>query len=141
MLADAGVTVLNDEAVRADAHFVVAGRKPAGDPERLSAREILQNADPEKDFILMIDHQPADLQSCADAGVGLHVSGHTHNGQIWPMNLIARLFRFNAVEYGRAAFGSMTAVVSSGVGGWKFTFRTAGHSEYVRITIHGANKN
>ena len=35
----------------------------------------------------------------------------------------------------------MTAVVSSGVGGWKFTFRTAGHSEYVRITIHGANKN
>ena len=141
MLADAGVTVLNDEAVRADAHFVVAGRKPAGDPERLSAREILQNADPEKDFILMIDHQPADLQACADAGVDLHVSGHTHNGQIWPMNLIARLFRFNAVEYGRAAFGPMTAVVSSGVGGWKFTFRTAGHSEYVRITIRGANKN
>lgn len=141
MLADAGVTVLNDEAVRADAHFVVAGRKPAGDPERLSAREILQNADPEKDFILMIDHQPADLQACADAGVDLHVSGHTHNGQIWPMNLIARLFRFNAVEYGRAAFGPMTAIVSSGAGGWKFTFRTAGHSEYVRITIRGANKN
>ena len=141
MLAGAGVTVLKDEAVRVDAHFVVAGRKPAGDPERLSAKKILQGADPGKDFILMIDHQPADLQACADAGVDLHVSGHTHNGQIWPMNLVARLLHFNAVEYGRAAFGDMTALVSSGAGGWKFTFRTAGHSEYVRITIHGANKN
>lgn len=141
MLADAGVTVLSDEAVRAGTHFIVAGRKPAGDPERLTAREILRNADPSEDFILMIDHQPADLQACADAGVDLHVSGHTHNGQIWPMNLVARLLRINAVEYGRAAFGSMTALVSSGAGGWKFRFRTAGHSEYVRITIHGANKN
>lgn len=42
MLADAGVTVLNDEAVRADAHFVVAGRKPRatlnGSPQGKSSK-------------------------------------------------------------------------------------------------------
>ncbi len=141
MLSDAGVTVLNDEAIRADTHFIIAGRKPAGDASRLSAKEILQGVNPDEDFILMIDHQPADLPACADAKCDLHVSGHTHNGQIWPMNLIARLFRFNQVEYGRASFGSMTAIVSSGIGGLQFTFRTAGHSEYVIITIHGSNKN
>lgn len=141
MLSEAGVTVLADEAVRIDTHFVVAGRRPAGDADRFSAAEILRDADPGEDFILMIDHQPAELQACADAGCGLHVSGHTHNGQIWPMNWIARLLRVNEVEYGRETLGGMTAIVSSGVGGWKFTFRTAGHSEYVMITIYGASKN
>lgn len=141
MLAGAGVTVLNDEAVRIGAHFVVCGRRPAGEAGRLPAKDILQDANPDEDFILLIDHQPADLQACADAGCDLHVSGHTHNGQIWPMNWIARLLHFNQVEYGRAAFGSMTAIVSSGAGGWKFTFRTAGHSEYVRISLHGTAEN
>lgn len=141
MLSEAGVTVLADEAVRIDTHFVVAGRRPAGEEDRLSAAEILRDADASEDFILMIDHQPADLQACADEGCDLHVSGHTHNGQIWPMNWIARLLRINEVEYGCETFGDMTAIVSSGVGGWKFTFRTAGHSEYVMITIRGANKN
>ena len=34
--------------------------------------------------ILVIDHQPKELQELADAGVDLDLCGHTHDGQMFP---------------------------------------------------------
>lgn len=136
-LTKAGVTVLTDESVLVNGYLRVAGRKNAADRSRLSAEALLKNANIGDEFVLMIDHQPAETSLCAAAGVDLLVSGHTHNGQIWPVNLISKAFRINEIEYGQKNVNGMQAVVSSGASGWGCAFRTAGRSEIVWITVSG----
>lgn len=133
----AGVTVLTDESVLLDDWLRIAGRKDAND-DRLPPDRLLSGADVKNEFILMIDHQPAETKALSEAGANLLVSGHTHNGQIFPVNLISRVFGINEIEYGQKKIGSMNAVVSSGVSGWGSAFRTAGKSEYVLIKVEPA---
>jgi len=64
--------------------------------------------------IILLDHQPFDLQQTADNGVALQVSGHTHGGQFFPGNLFARLV-FEKL-YGYTRIGNTHVYVTSGVG-------------------------
>lgn len=129
-----GVTVLTDESVLLDGWLRICGRKDAND-ERMTPGELLAGADTKKEFVLLIDHQPAETVEASEAGADLMVSGHTHNGQIFPVNVISVIFDINEIEYGHKKIGDMNAVVSSGVAGWSSAFRTAGKSEYVIINI------
>lgn len=132
-----GVTVLTDESILIDDWLRIVGREDAN-RDRKEIETLLNGADPEKEFILLIDHQPAETYVCSLNGADLLLSGHTHNGQIFPVNLISELFRINEIEYGHKKVGDMDAVVSSGVAGWGSAFRTAGRSEYVLIKIQGS---
>jgi hypothetical protein len=40
---------------------------------------------------ILLAHQPLSLREAIDAGVALQLSGHTHGGQLPPMNFLARL--------------------------------------------------
>ena len=132
-----GVTVLTDESILIDDWLRIVGREDAN-RERKDIETLLKGADAKKEFILMIDHQPAETYTCSLNGVDLLLSGHTHNGQIFPINLISELFMINEIEYGHEKINEMDAVVSSGVAGWGSAFRTAGRSEYVLIKVQGA---
>ena len=136
-LTKAGVTVLTDESIFIDGWLRIAGRKDANDRKRLSAKELLKDADAESEFIVLIDHQPAQTASCAEAGADLLLSGHTHNGQIWPIGPLSKLLKINEIEYGHEEIGDMDAIVSSGAAGWACAFRTGGRSEYVIIDVSG----
>lgn len=46
--------------------------------------------DPERPTILMY-HSPSDWEVARARGVGLMLSGHTHNGQVWPFTLLVKL--------------------------------------------------
>ena len=48
--------------------------------DRLSPDELLKDLDPNKP-ILVIDHQPKQLQELADAGCDIDLSGHTHDAR------------------------------------------------------------
>ncbi len=135
-LTQSGVTVLTDESVLLDDWLRIVGRRDAND-ERMTIETLLSGADTENEFVLLIDHQPAETKACAEAGADLLLSGHTHNGQIFPVNLISILFDINEIEYGHKKIGDMDAIVSSGVSGWGSAFRTAGKSEYVLIHVEG----
>ena len=41
--------------------------------------------------IILLDHQPSHLERAEEAGVALQLSGHTHNGQLWPLGLMAKI--------------------------------------------------
>ena len=41
--------------------------------------------------VLVLDHQPRKLEELAAAGVNVDLSGHTHDGQLFPGNLPVRL--------------------------------------------------
>lgn len=138
MLTRAGVNVLTDEVMLIDGYLRVAGRRDANERRRASPDTLLKGA-ARDEYIIMIDHQPAQVEEVARAGADLLLSGHTHNGQIWPISIISKLFRFNEIQYGHELIGGMHAVVTSGASGWGCAFRTSGASEYCIITITGEN--
>ena len=134
-LEDAGVRVLQDARTFLFGNFCVIGRSEAG-RSRLTENSLLRGLN-ESVYTVMIDHQPARTRECAQAGVDLLLAGHTHNGQIWPVNIISEILHINEIEYGHKTIGTMDAIVSSGASGWRCAVRTAGHSECVLITING----
>lgn len=137
LLTGAGITLLEDETVLIDDAFYLAGRldrqKPlTEDGGRLSPQELLENLDHTKPIIVM-DHQPKELQELADAGADLDLCGHTHDGQMFPGNLTVHLFWENACGYLQK--GQMHNIVTSGVGVWGPAMRVGTKSEICKITV------
>ncbi|MCD8021911.1 MAG: hypothetical protein LUF30_02655 [Lachnospiraceae bacterium] len=87
---------------------------------------------PDKPF-LVIDHQPSQLNELAAAGADLILSGHTHDGQMFPANLITRLGWMNS--YGKLEIGTATSIVTSGAGTWGPPIRIGTHNEVVEILV------
>lgn len=138
LLKDANITLLRDEAVLIDNSFYVYGRPDASRPgrgitTRKTPREIAAALDPSKP-LLVLDHQPKELQELADAGVDLDLCGHTHDGQVFPGTLIVRLFWENPCGYLQK--GQMHNIVTSGVGVFGPNMRVGTKAEICSITVH-----
>ena len=106
-----------------------AGRGPQG-PKPLA--ELLIGIDTLKPIIVM-NHQPFNLQEAVDAKVDLHLSGHTHNGQLWPV-----IFITNAMfelSYGYLKKGVTNFYVSSGYGSWGPPVRIGNRPEVVVFNL------
>ena len=76
---------------------------------------LLKDSDPEK-FTLLLKHRPR-LEKESIGQFDLQLSGHTHGGQIFPFNLITRLFYSRQRGLHRLDSGSML-YVSRGTGTW-----------------------
>jgi predicted MPP superfamily phosphohydrolase len=122
--------VLRDETVTVEGRLVIAGRKDrtaARFGENRGSVESLLEGAPKGLPVLLMDHQPRDLSEAEAAGVDLQLSGHTHNGQLFPFNLVTgRLFQ---VSRGWKTLGRMKVLVSSGVGTWGPPMRTSAAPE------------
>lgn len=119
-LRDAGIFLLEDEVRLIDGAFYLGGRK---DPDmarkeqdtRLPVEKLLMSLNRSVPMILM-EHQPKELKKAQSAGVDLLLSGHTHNGQMFPANLFLRFFWEN--PWGILKKGSMISAVTSGACVW-----------------------
>ena len=137
LLRDAGIRTLEDEAVLINDSFYLAGRRDYSSEKksgktRKSPQELVQGLDPEKPLIVM-DHQPRELQELADAGVDLDLCGHTHDGQLFPANIVTGLIWENA--YGHQKTGDMDHIVTSGAGIFGPYMRVGTKSEIVKISV------
>lgn len=139
-IEDAGITILQDELYPINNEIMLIGREDlsAGSGQR-SSIETLTAQIPESMFRLVLDHQPRETQECQACGCDLQLSGHTHNGQIWPAGYISKLA--NDVLYGQKSMGTYQIIVSSGIAGWGFPIRTEGRSEWVLITLNAQNRH
>lgn len=133
-LEDAGVRVLNDEAVLIDKRFWVVGRPDNMDAERLPTEKLLQKADTAQ-AIFLLDHRPDGVAAHADLPIDLQVSGHVHNGQVFPGNLVVRLL--NEIHYGHEKRNNTHFVVTSGYGFWGIPFRLGSQAEVWIIDVNG----
>lgn len=136
-LTEAGIQLLDDKALLIDDSFYLAGRKDPQrskkmDEERLSPDELLSGLDKSKP-ILVIDHQPKQLQELADAGCDIDLSGHTHNGQMFPGNLTTKLMWENS--WGEIKKDNMYSYVTSGVGIWGPAMRVGTDAEVMIIDV------
>lgn len=86
-----------------------------------------------KNPLILIDHQPMEMEEKQKAGVDFTISGHTHNGQNWPLNYIAKAsFK---ISNGYALMGNMHVFVSSGVGSWGPPVRFGTRPEIVQMDL------
>ena len=137
-LEKAGFTLLRDEYVLIDNAFYLYGRpdyeRPGrGIEERKTAQEITDNMDLSLP-VLVIDHEPRELQELADAGVDADLCGHTHDGQLFPGNITIKFLWENACGYLKK--DNMHNIVTSGVGLFGPNMRVGTKSEICDIVMH-----
>jgi len=80
-----------------------------------------------------MDHQPVDLEEAELQGVDLQLSGHTHHGQIFPLNLLMQ--KYFDIDWGYLRKGPYQIIVTSGYGTWGPPIRVGTSSEIVDISI------
>ena len=131
-----GVTVLRDESVLIDGRFYLIGRSDAGygRADRASADKLMKDLDRDI-YTVMLDHQPTDYDAEAAAGVDLVLSGHTHGGQLFPLEFIQPLVSQNDNVRGLVTRGGTDFIVTDGFSDWEVKFRTGCKSEYNIITV------
>lgn len=132
-----GLKILRDSVVKIDNSFWLVGRDDR-DKQRFTGRErkpleeLMQQVDTASPVILM-DHQPFYLEKAAALGVDLQVSGHTHHGQMWPLNYITSAMY--TVSQGYSMIDGMHTYVSNGVGTWGPPVRVGNRPEIVYLSI------
>ncbi len=132
-----GIRVLKDEMVTIKGGIQIVGRIDRDSyrfygKERLALNELMKQADTSKPVILL-DHQPYHLDESVKNGVDLQLSGHTHNGQMWPLNFItSKIFE---LSYGHLKKGNTHFIVSSGYGLWGPRVRSGSRSEILLINL------
>ncbi len=137
-----GIRLLNDTIVTLEGGIQLVGRLDRDSrrfygKERKKLSEIMSSADLSKPVILL-DHQPFDLDEARKNGVDLQLSGHTHNGQMWPLNLLTR--KIYELSHGYMKKGDTHYIVSSGFGVWGPRVRLGSRPEVLLVTLKFGNQ-
>jgi len=129
-LHKSGIKVLRDSAVVVNNSLLVIGRDDRTNSDRKPLASLIEGQDTGLP-VLVLDHQPHGLEESINNQVDLHLSGHTHNGQIFPFNhFVSRIY---GLGYGYRKTGNTHQYVSSGIGLWAAPIRLGTQSEIVRI--------
>lgn len=134
-LSKTKIKILNDEMVELDGLQLIGASYPAMGEKKDIKQFIssLKNFNQQAPNILLY-HTPYQADLIKDSGVDLQLSGHTHNGQIFPINLISRLI-YGKFVYGLNKLGNFTVYTSAGAGTWGPPMRTESKSEITVINL------
>ena len=137
-LEKAGIINLRDEYVTIDDRLIIYGRpdyeRPGrGIEDRRSPQEIMDFIGQTDLPVLVLDHEPRELDELAEAGVDIDLCGHTHDGQTFPGNIVCGLKWKNSCGY--KVFGDMDSIVTSGAGLFGPFMRLGTDSEVCEIIL------
>lgn len=133
----AGFRVLRDEHCEVLPGLRIAGvddpafRKRGKQDQAIAVGQALANRP--AGATVFLSHTPVLAERAAELGAGLMLSGHTHEGQIWPFKYLVRL-QFPLLR-GRYDVHGMTAIVGRGTGTWGPRMRLWSRSEILRVTL------
>lgn len=126
------IQLLQDSSVLIDEGVYIVGRDDKTNPNRKGIDDLVQNLEKSKPVILL-DHQPYELQEAVQNNIDIQFSGHTHNGQFFPINLIVKgLFEKG---YGYLKKDGTHVYVTSGLGLWGPQYRIGSQSEIVILNL------
>lgn len=132
----AGIQVLWDQAVTINNEFVIVGRNDDLERSRPSTVDLLKQVNTKLPVFLM-DHRPTEIELHADLPIDIQVSGHTHNGQVFPLNfIVSAIYR---LSYGYEKIGNGHFFITSGYGFWGIPMRLGSQSEVFIIDVKGKN--
>ncbi len=140
-LRAAGVTVLHDDWTYVADSFYLLGREDISGAnlsghKRKDLVSLMNGLNKNKPIILL-DHQPSELDEPLAQGIDLQLSGHTHQGQLFPVQfLTSKIFQ---IDYGYLRKDNLQVIVSSGYGTWGPPMRVGNKPEIVDITVNFEN--
>ena len=82
---------------------------------------------------ILLNHVPLGYEDAEKSGIKLQLSGHTHNGQMFPFTLFVKI-RFSKIS-GLYEIGKMKLYVSSGTGTWGPPMRLGSKNEITLINL------
>ncbi|MCO7222509.1 metallophosphoesterase [Klenkia sp. PcliD-1-E] len=136
-----GVDVLRNERVelgRGEAVFDLAGiddrtAASSGLPGHGADLDAALDGRDDTRPVVLLAHQPVQVEQARAAGVDLQLSGHTHGGQLWPFDY-AVLLDQPAVE-GLSRQGDTQLYVTAGAGYWGPPMRVGARPEVTVIEL------
>lgn len=135
LLKDSPIEVLDDKTKLVD-DLQIVGVTCLFD-RRMNFKESIYNQagyDKNKPSILLF-HEPRYINEAREVGIDLQLSGHTHNGQLFPGNILAQiLYRGYAYGVHRKKDG-YNLIVSAGTGTWGPPMRIGHRSEILLIKL------
>ena len=137
-LEKANIKLLRDEKTLINNNIYLYGRPDytklgRGITKRKTPEEITKDMKQEKP-IIVIDHQPKELDELSKAGVDLDLSGHTHDGQLFPGNILTKIMWENSCGYLKK--NNMHSIVTSGVGLYGPNMRVGTKPEITTIKVN-----
>lgn len=131
-IRNAGIIVLEDDLTEFEGVQII-GLKYRYDTDSTDLPILFNKLGVEKDKVnIVINHPPTGLESSSNAGIDLQVSGHTHNGQMWPINYIVKNI-YGDQTYGLSRYKDLQILTTRGVGTFGPPFRTFNQAEIVVI--------
>lgn len=115
--------------------ITLIGRDDRTNVHRKPLKNLMKQVDA-RHYTILLDHQPYHLEEAEQAGIDFQFSGHTHDGQVWPISWITRAMYEQS--FGSLRKGDTQYYVSSGMGIWGGKFRIGTQSEYVVLNITGS---
>ena len=133
----AGIKALDNESVLLDDSVWLVGRSDDVDQTRLSAKELMTQVDSNKP-VVFLEHRSSMMDEIKALPVDLHLSGHTHGGQIFPLTMLMNWLK--PLNYGTKTIEDTQFLVTSGYGIGAVPFRLGTRSEIWMITLTGKSE-
>ena len=125
-----GVNVLYEEGKEVG-DFYLAGRSYTfGNRKNI---EELSKGNINSKELIVLDHNPKESDELIKSKGFLQVSGHTHNGQFFPFNLITK--RIFKPDWGIRTENGSNIITTCGVGYWAIPIRFPSYTEIVEINV------
>ncbi len=121
-IRQANIHILSDDFVRIDDELILLGREDISAGDRRKPYASLVNPY-QSGALIVADHQPYDQDQLAVEQAALQLSGHTHAGQLWPLQMLYH-YGLNLPAYGEFDMPGTRLYVSAGVSDWRMPLRT-----------------
>jgi predicted MPP superfamily phosphohydrolase len=127
-LEEPGITLIGRDDWILETRQLPPSALPNAPGGRASLTALTAHADPSTPWILL-DHQPRKIDEAIAQKIDLQFSGHTHNGQFFPINFIVK--HLYKKPWGLLTEGTYSLIVSCGFGTWGPPTRFPGYAEIV----------
>ena len=125
------ITILEDSVVEIDNDLILVGRE---DVTRVARKAVSQlPAFSGEAYVICVDHSPYNYDDIKELKADLQLSGHTHAGQFFSMQMIYNMAGY--IANGEHDVGGNKVYVSPGIGGWYLPYRTEAHCQYEVIDL------
>jgi predicted MPP superfamily phosphohydrolase len=126
------ISVLRDTVVVLPNGVQIVGRDDRSNRRRKDLIQLMSGIDHSRP-VIVLDHQPVEIDSAVEAGADLLLCGHTHNGQVWPLSLLTK--KMFEISYGYEKREQTHIYVTSGLSLWGPPFRIGTQSEMAVIQL------
>lgn len=134
-------TLIDDVVYIPEKEFYIIGRDSlrhtnSSNDERISIETLYSRIDDKTKPVIILDHIPKSSLDGRKINADIQISGHTHDGQLFPINLIVK--KMYELSHGMKNYDGFHFFVTSGLGLWGPPVRVGTDSEI--MLIHVTNK-